>query len=231
MADSYTHLSKFPTNLEITYELAVAKSQAQKIALFAGISPGFCVANWSPATPPIDNPTGNNNGKPTDDNDGEESKSLTNLIFWALTNMESVLDVSPSESNKYDVTYACVPDETPISDVMHEAAIAIGKKQQLNYLLANVDIENKHQQLSGQAFMSISNLLNLVQTIEPSQPSLCKDFLPKQNESKFQLIIMAPNGINPAFNCDLMNTLQKEHNTDNHKTHSGNERKKWQNFL
>ncbi|PLW28843.1 hypothetical protein PCANC_18405, partial [Puccinia coronata f. sp. avenae] len=162
--------------------------------------------------PPIDNPTGNNNGKPADDNDGEEN-------------------VSTSESNKYDVTYACVPDETPISNVMHEAAIAIGKKQQFNYLLANVDIENKHQQLSGQACMSISYLLNLVQTIEPSQPSLCKDFLSKQNESKFQLIIMAPNGINPALNCDLMNTLRKEHNTDNHKTHSGNERKKQQNLL
>jgi hypothetical protein len=189
------------------------------------------VASWSPATPPIDNPTGDNDGEPTDDNDGKESKSLTNLIFWASANIGSVLDVLTSESNKYDVTYAWVPDETPISNVMHEAAIAIGEKQQVDYLLANIDVENKHQQLSGQARMSISNLLNPVPNIKPSQPSLSKDFLSEQNESKFQLVLMAPNGINQALNCNLMITLRKEHNTENHKTHSGNERKKRQNFL
>jgi hypothetical protein len=41
VADSYDHLAKFPTKLEITHELAVAKSQACKIALFAGINPCF----------------------------------------------------------------------------------------------------------------------------------------------------------------------------------------------
>ncbi|PLW38590.1 hypothetical protein PCANC_16544 [Puccinia coronata f. sp. avenae] len=114
---------------------------------------------------------------------------------------------------------------------MHEAAIAIGEKQQVDYLLANIDVENKHQQLSGQARMSISNLLNPVPNIKPSQPSLSKDFLSERNESKFQLVLMAPNGINQALNCNLMITLRKEHNTENHKTHSGNERKKRQNFL
>jgi hypothetical protein len=39
--DSYEHLVYFPTNLEITHELAVAESQARKIASFAGIDSSF----------------------------------------------------------------------------------------------------------------------------------------------------------------------------------------------
>jgi hypothetical protein len=37
VAKNYEHLARFPTNLKITHELAVAELQAKKIALFAGI--------------------------------------------------------------------------------------------------------------------------------------------------------------------------------------------------
>jgi hypothetical protein len=61
--DSYEHLLCFPSNLEITHELAVAESQARKIALFAGIDPSIFTA-------PLPSP----NVTPTDDDDANEGK-------------------------------------------------------------------------------------------------------------------------------------------------------------
>jgi predicted metal-binding protein len=34
---------------------------------------------------------------------------------------------------------------------MHEAAVAIGQTQQADYLLGEIDTDDEHQQLSGQA--------------------------------------------------------------------------------
>jgi hypothetical protein len=62
--DSYEHLASFPTNLEITHELAVAESQAQKIASFAGIDPRFFTYQVSP---PL-------NSIPGDDEDANEGQ-------------------------------------------------------------------------------------------------------------------------------------------------------------
>jgi hypothetical protein len=58
--------------------------------------------------------------------------------------------------------YACVPGKTPISEVMHEAAVSIGEKQQVDYEFGDINVENEHQELSGQTCMSISHLLNLI---------------------------------------------------------------------
>jgi hypothetical protein len=52
VADSYKHLSQFPSNPEITHELAVAETQAQKIALFAGIDPRFFTTLSTSTTSP-----------------------------------------------------------------------------------------------------------------------------------------------------------------------------------
>jgi hypothetical protein len=64
MAESYQHLANFPSDLEITHELAVAESQARKIALFAGINPIFLTLQ--PAKPSTVVP---NNGSVVLDND------------------------------------------------------------------------------------------------------------------------------------------------------------------
>jgi hypothetical protein len=64
-ADSYQHLANFPSNVEITHELAVAESQAQKIALFAGIDPRFFTAKPLPSPSAI---------PPSDDEDSNEGK-------------------------------------------------------------------------------------------------------------------------------------------------------------
>ncbi|KAA1107763.1 hypothetical protein PGTUg99_014666 [Puccinia graminis f. sp. tritici] len=71
-ADKYDHLANFPTHLEITHELAVAESQARKIALFAGIDPRFFTAY---STLP--------SASPDDDDDANEGKwiYITNTTF------------------------------------------------------------------------------------------------------------------------------------------------------
>jgi hypothetical protein len=66
MADSYGHLAKFPSNGEITHKLAVAESQACKLAVFAGISPCFCSPRSSLQNPPDETPN--------DDVDANEGK-------------------------------------------------------------------------------------------------------------------------------------------------------------
>jgi hypothetical protein len=111
---------------------------------------------------------------------------------------------------------------------MHESAIAIGKKQQVDYLLAEIDVEDQHQQISGQAQMSIQNLLNPIAT---AAPCLSADFLVERAEAKFQLIIKTPDGIDEQLKNVLMVQLQKSHDTKNHKSHLGNEKKKRQNFF
>ncbi|PLW42688.1 hypothetical protein PCASD_08506 [Puccinia coronata f. sp. avenae] len=100
LPENYEHLAQFPTNIEITHELAVAESQARKIATFAGINSSYSLTKIPSLTQtPVKD----------EGNDTHESEG-----------------VSTSDSTKYDVTYACVPDETPISEMMHKAAIAMG---------------------------------------------------------------------------------------------------------
>ena len=84
---------------------------------------------------------------------------------------------------------------------MHEAATAIGKKQQVDYMLADIEIEEQHQQITGQARMSIQNLLNPIVTATPC-PSA--DFIVERAEAKFELIIKTPDGIDEQLNNVLM---------------------------
>ena len=68
------------------------------------------------------------------------------MIFFP----HSYSGVSTSNSASYDVTSAVVPGETPLSDIMQEAATAIGQKQQVDLDLAEIDVDNEHAMLSGQ---------------------------------------------------------------------------------
>jgi hypothetical protein len=138
------------------------------------------------------------------------------------------LGVSLSESAEFDFNYACVPDETPLSDIMHKAATVIGETQQVDMTLSEIDIDDEHQQLSGQAWISILNLLN---TITPQPPSLSAAFLAERNEDKCQIIVVGSSGHRNKLNHNLMIELRKKHDTKNHNTHSGNEKRKRQNFL
>ncbi|KAA1122302.1 hypothetical protein PGTUg99_036437 [Puccinia graminis f. sp. tritici] len=199
VAEDYKELAVFPTNLEITHELAVAESQAQKIGLFAGINPCFFTAQPVPLT----------SGIPADDEDANEGVSI-------------------SESANYDVVYACVPDETPITDIMSEAATYIGEKQKVDLALSELDIDEEHQQLSSHARISISNLLN---PITPKSPHLSPDFLADRHEDKLQVIVTNSNGSGHELNGDLMIKLRKQHDTENCNSHSGNEKRKKQSFL
>ncbi|KAI7944157.1 hypothetical protein MJO28_011685 [Puccinia striiformis f. sp. tritici] len=199
VADSYEHLAHFPSNLEITHELAVAKSQARKIAMFAGIDPSFFT------TSPLSSP----NATPNNDEDANEGISI-------------------STSADYEVVYACVPGETPLSDIMHDAAISMGEKQQVDSSYSHIDMDNEHELLSNQTRMSISNLLN---PIPSKPPTLSTDFLATRSEDKYQLVIKSVDGSDYELNHDLMIDLRKKHDTQNRHHHSGNENRKQKNFL
>ncbi|PLW21867.1 hypothetical protein PCANC_03352 [Puccinia coronata f. sp. avenae] len=213
MAESYQHLANFPSDLEITHELAVAESQARKIALFVGINPIFLTLQ--PAKPSTVVP---NNGSVVLDND----------IVVPNDDEDANEGVSVSASADYDVVYSCVPGETPLSDVMSEAASAIGNKQQVNLELEDIDIDEAHHQISSQARMSISNLLN---PITPNPPALLTSFIAEQSEDKFQLVLPTLDGSDSNLNVDLMIELRKKHDTENQNGHSGNEKRKQHNFL
>ncbi|KAA1111414.1 hypothetical protein PGTUg99_007611 [Puccinia graminis f. sp. tritici] len=111
---------------------------------------------------------------------------------------------------------------------MHEAANTIGEKQQVDLNLNSIDIDVEHQQLSGQARITISNLLN---PIAPKPPGLSAAFLTERSEDKFQLILTSPDGSKYELNRSLMIDLRKQNDTENRNGHSGNEKRKKQNFL
>ncbi|PLW51201.1 hypothetical protein PCANC_11432 [Puccinia coronata f. sp. avenae] len=202
-AESYQHLAVFPSDLEITHELAVAESQARKIALFAGIDPSI-INKTQPAQPsPV---------APNDDEDANEGNG----------------GVSISNSANYNVAYSCVPGETPLSDIMHEAANTIGEKQQINTALEDIDIDEELHQVSGQARMAISNLLN---PVTPKSPGLSVSFLAERSEDKFPIVVPTSDGSEYNLNVNLMIELRKKHDTENRNRHSGNEIKKKHNFL
>ncbi|KAA1133483.1 hypothetical protein PGTUg99_016907 [Puccinia graminis f. sp. tritici] len=106
-------------NIKITHKLAVAKFQARKIALFAGIDPSIFTA---PLPSPNVTPTYND-----DANKGISTSALAN----------------------YEVVYACVPGETPMSDIMHEGAITIREKQQVDSTFDHIDIDDELEQLAS----------------------------------------------------------------------------------
>ncbi|PLW18137.1 hypothetical protein PCANC_12692 [Puccinia coronata f. sp. avenae] len=136
--------------------------------------------------------------------------------------------VAISDSADYDFAYACVPDKTPISEIMHEAATSIGEEQKANLALADIDIEEEHDRLSCKNQMSISSLLN---PLTEKPPSLSTTFLAERSEEKFQLVIKTPDGSNTQLNHQLMLELRKKHYAENCHHHSGNEKRKRQNFL
>ncbi|KNE88091.1 hypothetical protein PSTG_18514, partial [Puccinia striiformis f. sp. tritici PST-78] len=111
---------------------------------------------------------------------------------------------------------------------MHHAAISLGGVQQVDSTLQDIDIDTEHHALSSRSRISISNLLNPI--INP-RPGLSADFLAERHENKFPIIVMSPNGFNQQLCHTSMIELRKKHDTENHKTHSGNEIKKQQNFL
>ncbi|PLW08899.1 hypothetical protein PCANC_24324 [Puccinia coronata f. sp. avenae] len=136
--------------------------------------------------------------------------------------------VAISDSANYDFAYACVPDKTPISEIMHEAATSIGEKQKADLALADIDIEEEHDWLSCKNQMSISSLLN---PLTEKPPSLSTTFLAERSKEKFQLVIKTPDGSDTQLNHQLMLELRKKQNTENCHHHSGNKKQKRQNFL
>ncbi|PLW56425.1 hypothetical protein PCANC_03455 [Puccinia coronata f. sp. avenae] len=129
--------------------------------------------------------------------------------------------VAISDSADYDFAYACVPDKTPISEIMHEAATSIGEKQKANLALADIDIEEEHDRLSCENQMSISSLLN---PLTEKPPSLSTTFLAERSEEKFQLVIKTPDGSNTQLNHQLMLELRKKHYAENCHHHSENKK-------
>ncbi|OAV91757.1 hypothetical protein PTTG_27875 [Puccinia triticina 1-1 BBBD Race 1] len=111
---------------------------------------------------------------------------------------------------------------------MHEAAISIGEKQQVDSAYQHIDINDKHEQIASQTRMSIANLLN---PIQHKDPALSADFLAERSEDKQQLAIMSSDGGAHKLNCELMIELRKEHDTQNQHRHSGNEKVKQKNFF
>jgi hypothetical protein len=140
----------------------------------------------------------------------------------------TVSGISTSASADHDFVYNLIPGETPISDIMHEAAASIGKKQQVNSVYEHINIEDKHKQISGQTRMSISNLLN---PIAEKPPGLSAHFLVERSEDKYPLVITSSNNGGFQLNHDLMIELCKKHDTENQHHHSGNEKRKQKNFL
>ena len=83
MADSYEHLAKFPTNIQITHELAVAESQARQLAEFAGLKTQALNASITASRSPNLDPLA---GAPTLDKpvDPAEGEILSLLILFLL---------------------------------------------------------------------------------------------------------------------------------------------------
>ncbi|KAA1092269.1 hypothetical protein PGTUg99_011131 [Puccinia graminis f. sp. tritici] len=133
-----------------------------------------------------------------------------------------------SASADYDVVYACVPDETPLSDIMHEAAISMGEKQQVDLTFDHINIDEEHEQLANRTRMSILHLLN---PIIQNPPALSANFLAERSEDRYRLVVKSANGIDDELNHQLMLELRKKHDTQNRHHHSGNEKRKQKNFL
>ncbi|KAA1107764.1 hypothetical protein PGTUg99_014711 [Puccinia graminis f. sp. tritici] len=62
-------------------------------------------------------------------------------------------------------------------------------------------------------------------------PSLSAAFVAERSEAKFQLVAMSPDGTEYQLDHELMINLRKKNDTENRNGHSGNEKRKKQNFL
>ncbi|KAA1102950.1 hypothetical protein PGT21_001060 [Puccinia graminis f. sp. tritici] len=149
MAESYGHLAKFPTNIQITRELAIAESRAHELAKFAGMT------TWSvmeyrtgkPSRPVLD---------PDDSGDPDEG-------------------VSVSESAQFDYTYLCVPGETDLGEVMQHTALSTAEQQETEAQFGHIDVEHEHEEISSKTRISIANLLNPIVPATSTNPETLLD--------------------------------------------------------